>query len=301
LAGGGAPGAALIRCASTTKDRAQAEESGMQTPRFETIELRVEEPRAWLTLNRPDRLNAVGATMMREVVEAVQWLDRRPDIRLMVLSGYGRAFSAGADLRDSSTADAGAQNGGGWAARREVGQRGLRMINALEQMRAITIAQVHGYAIGGGILLMAACDLRVVAAGTVFSIPEVELGIPLAWGGIPRLVREIGPAMTKELVMTCRRFSAEEAKQLGMINRLVPLERLEQEVESLAAELLRMPGGPLIITKDQVNQTSERMASGLTASLDGDLLLGSLLDEAGAQARRAYTERTFKRPGGGAA
>ncbi len=267
----------------------------MTPPRFDSIELRAEPPRAWLALNRPERLNAVGATMMREVVEAVHWLDREQDIRLVVLSGNGRAVSAGAALRDASTADA-APGGGGWAARREVGQRGLRMINALEQMRAITIAQVHGYAIGGGILLMAACDLRVVAEGTVFSIPEVEIGLPLAWGGIPRLVREIGPAMTKELVMTCRRFSAAEAKALGMINRLVPQDRLEAEVESLAAELLCMPGGPLIITKDQVNAASERMASGLTASLDGDLLLGSLLDEAGAEARRGYRERTFKKP-----
>jgi enoyl-CoA hydratase/carnithine racemase len=121
-------------------------------------------------------------------------------------------------------------------------------------MRATTIAQVHGYAIGGALLLMMACDLRVVAEGTVFSIPEVDIGIPLAWGGIPRLVREIGPALTKELVMTCRRFTPEEAKGAGLVNRVVPEAALAEEVEKLAAELAGKPSVPVIITKESARR-----------------------------------------------
>ena len=113
-------------------------------------------------------------------------------------------------------AGAGPRSGMSWAERREIGQLGLRMADAIESMRAVTIAQVHGYAVGGGVVLVAACDLRVAADDAVFSIPEIELGIPLAWGGIPRLVREIGPALTKELVMTCRRFTPAEAKAAGL-------------------------------------------------------------------------------------
>src|SRR4030095_2456148 len=109
--------------------------------------------------------------------------------------------------------------GRSWAERREVGQLGLRMSDALEQMRAVTIAQRTGARGGGGVVLVAAVDLRVVAEGTVLSIPEIDLGIPLAWGGIPRLVREIGPALTKELVITCRPFTSQEAKAIGFINR----------------------------------------------------------------------------------
>ena len=115
-----------------------------------------------------------------------------------------------------------------WLYRREVGPYGLRASDAIEQMRAVTIAQVHGYAVGGGVVLMAVCDLRVAAEDAWFFIPEIDLGLPLAWGGIPKLVREIGPAMTKELVMTCRRFSPMEAKQMGFVNRVVPLAKLAE-------------------------------------------------------------------------
>ena len=84
---------------------------------------------------------------------------------------------------------------------------------------------MHGWCVGGGLVLAAVCDLRVAGRSARFSIPEVELGIPLAWGGIPRLVREIGPALTKELVMTCREFGPDEAKAAGFLNRVVDDDR----------------------------------------------------------------------------
>src|SRR5258707_437093 len=122
--------------------------------------------------------------------------------------------------------------------RREVGQLGLRMADAVETLRAVTVAQIHGYAVGGGVVLAAACDLRVAADDAVFSIPEIELGIPLAWGGIPRLVREIGPALTKELVMTCRRFTPAAAKSIRCSKRVVSAPRLECEVARLAPAVI---------------------------------------------------------------
>src|SRR4029078_9907453 len=115
--------------------------------------------------------------------------------------------------------------------------QGWRMCRALEELRAVTVARIQGWCVGGGVVLAAVCDLRIAAEDARFSIPEVELGVPLAWGGIPRLVREIGPAMTKELVMTCRPFTAQEAKAMGFVNRVVPLAELDQQVEQLAAEI----------------------------------------------------------------
>ena len=194
----------------------------MDTREFQTIKVEVDGPLGRLVLNRPERLNAIGATMLQEFVEAARWFDSHHELRVVIASGAGRAFSAGADLKDSPAAAATPRTGNSWLFRREAGQYGLRAADALEQMRAVTIAQVHGYAVGGGVVLTAVCDLRVAADDATFFIPEIELGIPLAWGGIPRLVREIGPAMTKELVMTCRRFSAAEAKAIGFINRVVP-------------------------------------------------------------------------------
>jgi enoyl-CoA hydratase/carnithine racemase len=231
--------------------------------------------------------------MMREIVDACGWLDEHPEIRVVVLQGAGRSFSAGADLKDSSTADADPAAETPWQVRRAVGQRGLRMVNALEGLRGVTVARLHGHVVGGGLLLACACDLRVAAEDTLFSIPEVELGIPLAWGGIPRLVREIGPAMTRELVMTCRRFDAAEAKQAGLLNRVVAASSLDTEVDALVERLLAMPAGPLAATKDQVNAATEAMLNARLSVADGDLLLGALADPAGAEARQRYVARTF--------
>ncbi len=262
---------------------------------FETIRVTSEGPLGRLTLDRPERLNALGATALRELAEAACWFDRCPEVRAVIVSGAGRAFSAGADLQDPPIAAAAPESGNAWAVRREVGQYGLRMADAIEQMRAVTIAQVHGYAIGGGLVLMAACDLRVVAEDTVFSIPEIELGIPLAWGGIPRLVREIGPALTKELVMTCRRFSAAEAKAAGLVNRVVPIERLAAEAEALAREVMDKPPVPLVITKEHVNSVARAMGAGLTGFADGDALLGVASDPESRAAAVAYMERLLAR------
>jgi enoyl-CoA hydratase/carnithine racemase len=266
---------------------------------FDTIQVMCDGPLGRLTLARPDRLNALGATMLRELTDAARWFDRQPEVRVVIISGAGRAFSAGADLQDRPTAAAAPESGKAWAVRRELGQAGLRMADAVEQMRPITIAQVHGYAIGGGLVLMAACDLRVAAEDTVFSIPEIELGIPLAWGGIPRLVREIGPALTKELVITCRRFTASEARAAGLINRVVAAAQLAAEVETLARTVIEKPPVPVTITKEHVNAVARAMGAGLTGFADGDTLLGVASDPESRAAAMAYVERWAKRKGTG--
>jgi enoyl-CoA hydratase/3-hydroxypropionyl-coenzyme A dehydratase len=262
---------------------------------FETLRIDTEGELGFLTLNRPDRLNAMNATMLDELAQAAYWFDRHLDVRVVIVRGAGRAFCAGADLKGASTSgspSAPPPGSSSWQARREAGQRGLRMANAIEQMRAITIAQLHGYAVGGGFLLAVACDLRVAAEGTQFFIPEVELGIPLTWGGVPRMVRELGPAVTKELVMTCRRFDAREAKELRFLNRVVPADRLEAETRALAASVLAMPAAPVVITKDMANAAAEAMAPARTAFLDGDALMGVSSDPASQEFRASYAART---------
>ena len=131
----------------------------------------------------------------------------------------------------------------------------------------------------------------MAAEDAVFFIPEVDLGLPLSWGGIPRLVREIGPALTKELVMTCRRFSPAEAKAAGFVNRVVP----EAELDALAREIAEKPAVPVIITKEHVN-TVTRQIAGTTAYADGDVLQGTSAAQESRDAGRAYRERTFSRP-----
>lgn len=264
------------------------------TREFQTIQVEADDSGLGrLILNRPERLNAIGATMLQELAEAARWFDSHRELRVVIVSGAGRTFSAGADLQDMPAADA--RTPRSWLYRREAGQYGLRAADALEQMRAVTIAQVQGYAVGGGVVLTAVCDLRIAAEDAWFFIPEIDLGIPLAWGGIPKLVREIGPAMTKELVMTCRRFSAAEAKAIGFVNRVVPLAKLQDEAEELARELLAKPSVPVAITKEHVNAVTRAMSAGITSFSDGDVLLGASAVEESRAAARAYRERTLRK------
>jgi enoyl-CoA hydratase/carnithine racemase len=172
------------------------------------------------------------------------------------------------------------------------------MADAIEQMRATTIVRLHGHIVGGGVVLASACDLRLAAEDARFSIPEIELGIPLAWGGIPRLVREIGPAMTKELVMTSRPFTAQEAKAMGFINRVVALDDLDNQVEQLAAEIMAQPSVPVVITKEHVNAVTRAMSAGLTAFADGEALISAFSDPESQQARNDYTARRLKKKNG---
>lgn len=257
---------------------------------FDTLRVDTDGAVGMLSLNRPEKLNALSLQVLREITQAAQWFDARPEVRVVIVRGEGRAFTAGADLNDSARSLA-AMSEVSWVERREIGYAGSRMGTALENMRALTIAQLHGYCIGGGCVIATACDFRIAAEGTVFSIPEVDLGIPLSWGGIPRLVRDIGPVKTKELVITCRRFDAEEAARLGLINEVVPAGALDDRVKALAAFLASKPSVPALQTKAQVNAVANALA--VTAFADGDLLVGVRTDPDSQAAAMAYAEKVF--------
>lgn len=244
---------------------------------FETLTVETNGNIGRLTLDNPAGNNSLGPLALKELAQAAHWFNQQIDVTVVIVSGKGKWFSPGADIKGFPTADNPPESGSGkWLEERERGQLGYRMAEAIEGMRAITIAQVHRVCVGGALVLMLACDLRLVAEGTYFSIPEVDIGIPLAWGGIPRMMREIGPARTKELVMTCRPFTPEEALQMGMINRVVPVDQLAAEVDELAQQLAAKPVVPMVITKEHVNQIGKTMTAGMTGYADGDALVGLL-------------------------
>ncbi|MCU0265085.1 MAG: enoyl-CoA hydratase/isomerase family protein [Actinomycetia bacterium] len=232
-----------------------------------------------LRLNRPERLNALDPTTFEELVRAAQLFDAAPDVRVVVVSGAGRAFCAGFDL--TALADA-------RRTPRETADLGRLLAEAVTGMRAVTVAAVQGACIGGGVVLVSCCDLRVAAADARFALPEAALGIPLGWGGVPRLVREIGPAATKDLVLTCREVDAEEAHRLGLLNRVVPPADLGAAADELAHLVASRPAAVLTATKRQVNAVAEELASTAGAAGDADLLLTSLADPEAAAARSRY-------------
>jgi enoyl-CoA hydratase/carnithine racemase len=167
------------------------------------------------------------------------------------VAGEGRAFSAGFDLNDRSWSELGPPEASAGV--------GRAMAESIGGMRALTIAAVQGHCIGGGVVLAAACDLRVAGDDARFKIPEVDMGIPLFWTGIPLLTRELGPAVTKELVLTARTFGADEARALRFVNRVVPAAELGAAVDALASELAAKAGHVLRVTKAQVDAAAPRL------------------------------------------
>lgn len=254
---------------------------------FETLDVRVDGAVATVTLNRPEVLNALSDTTLVELERAAGVLDDTEGIKVVVLAGAGRAFCAGADVGGFTGAASRRQRDQGW-----------RTARAWEQMGPVSVARVHGWCVGGGLVLAAACDLRVVSDDARFAIPEVDLGIPLAWGGIPRLVREIGPALTKELVMTCRPFDAAEAKAAGFVNRVVPADGLDEAVAELVGSLVDKPTFALLATKAHTNAVTEAMVHTGRSWGDAEALWAGFADPEGGEARRRYLEGMGRRGGG---
>ncbi len=250
---------------------------------FTHVEVAVDGETASITMNIPAKLNPLGTEMLQELALAARYIDTQPDVKVVLVSGAGRVFSAGADVAafadGASTSDPIVN-----------GDAGRLMAEALERMRAVAVAKIHGWCVGGGLVVAAACDLRVAAHDAMFSIPEIDLGIPLAWGGIPRLVREIGPALTKELVMTCRPFDAAEGKASGFLNRVVPADQLDAEVDELVATLVSKPRYALLATKAHTNAVTSQMVGTDRSWSDTDGLLVGLRDKEGRESARTYLE-----------
>lgn len=255
----------------------------MPDPDFPHLDVALEGPIARLTLDRPEVLNALSVELLGSLEAACRWLQTREECRVVILAGAGRSFSAGADL---STME---HLLGDPAAGRAAADAGDRAASALEALDAITIVKVHGRCVGGGVVLALACDLRVAADTARFSIPEVDLGIPLAWGGIPRLLREVPPAVARDLVLTCREFDAEEASRLGVLSRVCPEPELDATVDDLAGELARKARLPVRATLDAVRSTLGVGAP--TGWSDADTLLSAVRDPECQAAARRYLER----------
>lgn len=245
----------------------------MSTPTFTSLEVAVDGPVGQLVLDRPEKLNPLGPAVLLALIDAARWFDQQAGVKVVVVRGRGRAFSAGADLASFTGTEA---NAG--LSPRDAADAGRRMVEAVAGMRAVTVAAVQGHCIGGAVLLALACDLRIAATSASFAIPEIELGIPLTWGGIPRLVREVGPAMTRDLVLTGRRFPAEAAQAMGLVSRVVPDDRLTIDAQALAALLATRSALTLSTTLRQVAAAAEALVATAGSEADADLLVGALQD-----------------------
>ncbi len=222
--------------------------------------------------NRPEKRNAINRQMHLELQAVCRELAEDFETRVVIFTGEGSVFSSGADT--SEWTDPGSINE---LEVRHTSGIGSRTSAAIEGLDQITIAAVQGFAIGGAVVLTACCDLRVAGESAWFSIPEVELGLPLGWNALPRLAREMGHARTLELTITCERFSAAKACEYGLITHLSPDGDEEKRARELAASIISKPPLPVALTKATMKSLKRGSEMGDAVYSDADLLLYSRL------------------------
>jgi len=193
---------------------------------YQTIKLDVSEAIATLTFNRPEVLNALNPTMVQEFHHALGEIRKMPDVKVLILTGAGKAFVAGADIRIlQALSPLGAKR---------FAQEGQAALFAMEAMEIPVIACVNGFALGGGCEIAMACDFVCASEEAKLGQPEINLGVIPGFGGTQRLVRLVGKGRAKELCMTGRMISAAEAFAMGLVPRIFPGDTLLEETLNIA-------------------------------------------------------------------
>ncbi|MFC7177110.1 enoyl-CoA hydratase/isomerase family protein [Halosegnis marinus] len=214
----------------------------------ETVDLTFDGDVATLTIDRPERLNALNGETLDAVSDALD--EARGDARALVVTGAGdKAFVAGADISRMSEM--------GVAEAEAYCRTGHAVMNAVEEFPAPVIAAVNGYAFGGGCELALACDFRVASERAVIGQTEIDLGIVPGWGGTQRLVRLVGDATARRLVMFGDRIDASDAYEQGLVGEVVAHDDLDDHVAEMAAELAEKPRFAMAAAKEAINQAHE--------------------------------------------
>ena len=249
---------------------------------YETLLLSIDARVATITINRPDKRNALNAMVRREVVEALDALRTNDDVRVVVFTGAGdKAFVAGADI-------------GEFADRSPVEQRGAmegrRIFDEIAAFPKPTIAMINGYAFGGGCELALACDIRVAARSAKLGQPEIKLGILPGGGGTQRLPRLIGAGRALRMILTGEAISAEQAERIGLVDDVVDDDALQSAVQALAQQIAAHSPVALRLAKDAVRAAFEApLAAGL--AYERELFITAFSSEDKAEGVRAFFEK----------
>jgi enoyl-CoA hydratase len=225
---------------------------------YEHLQFEVKDRVAVVTVNRPDKLNALSDAVVEELDHAVDEIATREDIGGVIVTGAGKAFVAGADIGE--LAKQGPFDG------KDRSLRGQEVLRRLETCGKPVVAAVNGFALGGGCELAMACHLRIASEKAKFGQPEVKLGICPGYGGTQQLPMLVGKGRALDLILSGRMVGAEEAFQIGLVNRVVAPDDLLNEAEKTLREIMAM--GPLA-----VQLSIEAVDRGLDQSLDEGLLL----------------------------
>jgi len=217
-----------------------------EAKRFENIIIKKEDNVGWIILNRPHRLNAMTIELLNELSTALDEFEVDKDVRCIVIMGAGdKAFSVGADITSFSNLTP--------VTAVETSSRGQEVMSKIEKISKPVIAAINGYALGGGLELALACDFRIASEASQLGQPEIKLGIIPGWGGTQRLPRIIGLAKAKELIMLGDRIAADEALRIGLVHKVVQVNKFEEEVKAFAKKLADGPPVALKYAKHALN------------------------------------------------
>ena len=249
---------------------------------YASIALSVADRVATITVNRPDKLNALNAATIGELGDAIDEVRERDDIGGAILTGAGRAFVAGADINELSSQTP--------MQAKQRALRGQEVFRRFETSPKPVIAAVNGFALGGGCELAMACHLRVASEAAKFGQPEVKLGICPGYGGTQRLPRLVGNGRALQLLMTGEMIDAAEAYRIGLVNRVVPAAELSSAAEALLRQMLA--NAPLALAsciESVVRGTETSLEDGLNLEANHFALLAGSQDMA--EGTRAFLEK----------
>lgn len=227
---------------------------------------------ATITLNRPDALNAFNKDVVEEILKALEDAKNDEKIRVVILTGAGeKAFSAGADIKTMKGFDA--------LKARELSLMGEKLCSAIENFEKPVIAAINGYALGGGLEVAMACDLRIASDKAKMGQTEINIGLIPGWGGTQRLTRLIGKTKAKELVFTGKMIDAKTAERLGLVNMVVPADQFMETVRKFAMELAEKAPVALRIAKALINKGADMsLDAAIALEREGFGVVGSTED-----------------------
>jgi enoyl-CoA hydratase len=230
---------------------------------YENIIYQVEDGVATITFNRPKALNALNAALLEELSQALDAIGADENIRVLILTGAGdKAFVAGADISELATYTP--------LTAKNFSQQGHAIFARLQKLPIAVIAAVNGFALGGGTEIALACDFIYASENAKFGQPEINLGLIPGFGGTQRLPRLIGANRAKELIFTGKMISAAEAEKIGLVNKVLPADRLLEEVGQTAREIASKGRVSLRAAKQAINNgLSTDLATGIHIEVEG--------------------------------
>lgn len=216
---------------------------------LKNIIIEIKERIATIKINKPETLNALSTQVLRELSDAVDQINANPEVRVLIITGEGRSFVAGADISEMKSMDR--------SQGLEYGKFGSSVFRKIEKLPIPVIAAVNGFALGGGLELAMACDIRLASEKAKLGQPEVGLGITPGFSGTQRLTRLVGAGKAKELILTAKPIHASEALQIGLVNAVYAPEELMNQAFEMASKIASNAPVAVKLSKQAINDGAQ--------------------------------------------